>query len=189
MNSPKYSQDPDLAYGSAQGRSSVAQTARDAAAKVGSVATEAASRVKQRAEDMISQSKDSAADRVGSYSSAIHDSAKSLEQQDPNIAWLSHQAADRLERVATYMRSRDFQGLRSDAENLARRHPAAFFGGMCVAGLILGSVIRATRTAARDSQPDNEDSDYPNYMNETREASAASYAGTAASSSAAGGEI
>lgn len=188
MNSPKFSQDPDQTYGSSQGRSSVAQTARDAAAKVGSVATETASRVKQRAEDMISQGKDSAADRVGSYSSAIHDTARSLEQQDPNIAWLTHQAAERLERVATYMRSRDFQGLRSDAENLARRHPAAFFGGMCVAGLVLGSVIRATRSAAQDSHTKSQESDYPSYMNETREPSA-SYAETSATGPVAGEEI
>jgi hypothetical protein len=124
--------------------------------------------VKETAEKVASEKKDSVADRVGSYSSAIHESARSLEQQDPNIAWLTHRAAERLESVAHYVRDRDFSGLRDDAERLARRHPVAFFGGMCVAGLVLGSVIRAARTAASESQEGGE-SDYPDYMTEGRE--------------------
>ncbi|MEO6002934.1 MAG: hypothetical protein ABIZ04_13220 [Opitutus sp.] len=158
MNSPKFSQDPDQSFGG-ESRSSVAQAARDTASKVGAAASETASKVKQAAsetaskmkqsaEKLVTDHKQSAADRVGAYSSAIHESAKSLEQQDPNIAWLTHRAADRLESVANYVRTRDFRGLRKDAEDLARRHPAAFFGGMCVAGLVLGSVIRAARQAS-----------------------------------------
>src|SRR5690606_21761859 len=108
------------------------------------------------------------ADRVGSYSSAIHESARSLEEQDPNIAWLTHRAAEGLESVANYVRDRDFSGLREDAASLARRHPAAFFGGMCIAGLVLGSVIRAARTSATESESESSlgDVDYPDYMTE-----------------------
>jgi hypothetical protein len=128
--------------------SSVAQAARESTAKVKAAATDAASQMASRAESMAGQKKDEAADRVDTYGSAIHETAKSLEEQDPNIAWLTHQAADRLQGVAGYLRERDFRGLRADAENLARRHPAAFFGGMCVAGLVLGSVIKASQRAA-----------------------------------------
>jgi hypothetical protein len=127
--------------------SSMAQAARESTAKVKAAATEAASQVASRAETMAGQKKDEAADRVDTYGSAIHESARSLEEQDPNIAWLTHQAADRLQGVASYLRERDFRGLRADAEDMARRHPAAFFGGMCVAGLVLGSVIKASQSA------------------------------------------
>jgi hypothetical protein len=120
---------------------------------------------------MAAEKKETVADRVGSYSSAIHESARSLEEQDPNIAWLTHRAAERLESVANYVRDRDFSGLREDAASLARRHPAAFFGGMCIAGLVLGSVIRAARTSATESESESSlgDVDYPDYMTEGRE--------------------
>jgi hypothetical protein len=153
MNSPKYSQDP-LQSGGGESRSTIGQTARATASKVGAAASEAASKVKDSAEKIAAERKDMAAERVGAYSSAVHETAKSLEEQDPNIAWLTHRAADKLESVATYVRTRDFRGLRDDAANLARRHPAAFFGGMCVAGLVLGSVIRAARQGSRSSVED-----------------------------------
>lgn len=163
MNSPKFSPPSQSFGGPDQPRSSVAQTAQDAASKIGTMASETAARAKASAGKIATERKDSAAERVEAYGSAIHDSAKSLEEKDPNIAWLTHQAADRLEGVASYMKTRDLRGLREDAENLARRHPAAFFGGMCIAGLVLGSVIRAGRSAA-SSQPavsEFDDSDFP----------------------------
>jgi len=176
MNSPKFSQDPSQFSGSTEPRSTIAGTAKEATAKVSAAAGEAASRVKEGAERMVQEKKTTVADRVGAYGSAIHDSARSLEQQDPNIAWLTHRAAERLESVANYVRDRDFSGLREDAASLARRHPAAFFGGMCVAGLVLGSVIRAARSASQESESygsdyatDDVGSEYPNYMSEQRE--------------------
>jgi hypothetical protein len=174
MNSPNLSQDPTQSYGGDEPRSSVAQKARDAASKIGTAASETASRVREGAERLVSEKKDTAADRVGAYGSAIHESARSLEEQDPNIAWLTHRAAEKLEGVASYMRTRDFRGLREDAESLARRHPAAFLGGMCVAGLVLGSVIRAAREASTQSsqqsgsttESDQSETDYPSYMSQ-----------------------
>lgn len=131
-----------------QAREKVAQTARDAAAKIKSTAGETAARAKEEAGRLGRDKKEQAASRVGGYSSALHESAKSFEEQDPNIAWFTHQAADRLQGVADYMRNRDFAGLRVDAENVARRHPAVFFGGMFVAGLVLGNILKASQRSS-----------------------------------------
>jgi len=174
MNSPKFFPDTSESYSGSGSRSSVANVARETASQVGSVASEAATRVKDSAAKMASDQKNSAADRVGAYGTAIHESAKSLEQQDPNIAWLTHRAADRLEGVASYMRTRDFQGLREDAENLARRHPVAFFGGLCVAGLVIGGVVRAAcssaaanRSMSSEDYAGSNDPDYSGRPSET----------------------
>ena len=175
MNSPKFSQEPSQFSGSTESPSSVGQTAREAKAKIGTAASEAASKVKEGAEKMVTDKKETVAERVGAYGSAMRESAKSLEQQDPNIAWLTHRAAEKLENVATYVRDRDFTGLRDDAADLARRHPAAFFGGMCVAGLVLGSVIRAARSGSQGSDYQSDESDYPNYMSENRDSASSSY--------------
>lgn len=166
MNSPKFSQDPSQATGSGESRSTAVKTAREAAAKIRPAAAETAARMKESAEKIATEQKENAADRVAAYGTAIHESANSLEKQDPNIAWLTHRAADRLESVASYVRTRDFRGLREDAEDLAHRHPVAFFGGMCVAGFVLGSVIRAARSSAVESSAVDASSDYPNYTAE-----------------------
>lgn len=143
---------PSSPSGGSAAAQPLSQTAREAAAKVGAAARQTVSEATDTAAHYASEQKTAAAERVQAYGSAIHESAKSLEQQDPNIAWFAHQAAERLEGVAGYVRDADFGRMKADAESLARRHPAAFFGGMCVAGMILGSVIKATaRRTVEDS--------------------------------------
>lgn len=128
-----------------EAKTKLTQTARDAATKVKSAASSTAARAKEEAQRIATEKKEFAAGKIGSYSAAIHDTARSLEEKDPNIAWFTHQAADRLQTIADYMRNRDFAAFKYDAENMARRHPAAFFGGMFVAGLIAGNLVKASR--------------------------------------------
>ncbi len=149
----------------AEMKSSAAQTTRDAANKVKSAATNTVSRAKEEAERMAREKKEQAADQIGSYSSAIHESAKAFEEKDPNIAWFTHRAADRLQSVAEYMRNRDFAAVRRDAEDLARRHPAGFFGGMFVAGLVIGNLVKASQRRALER--DYRSSDEPSWMNQS----------------------
>jgi hypothetical protein len=129
----------------AETKDKLTQTARNAAAKVKSTASDTAAKAKDQAERVVSEQKETAATRLGDYSSAIHESAKSLEEKDPNIAWFTHRAADRLQSVSEYVRTRDFDGLRVDAERVARRHPAVFFGGMFLGGLLIGNLVKASR--------------------------------------------
>lgn len=123
-----------------QAKQAISQTA----SKVKEAAADTASRAKTEAERLATEKKETAANRVGGYSSALHESARSFEEKDPNIAWFTHQAADRLQGVADYLRQRDFAALREDCCGVARRHPAAFFGGMFVAGLLIGNMLKAT---------------------------------------------
>lgn len=139
------------AGGMASAKSSLKATARDAASQVKSAATSAADRVRSDAERFASDKKSATAERIGHYGSAIRESARSLEDTDPNIAWFTHQAADRLEHAADYLRNRDFSQLRNDTEEMARRHPALFFGGLFAAGLLLGTIMKSTSRRLTDS--------------------------------------
>ncbi len=154
LPSPPRSPAGDIGYGGGdtgstgkitEARQKISRTAHDAADKLKSTASEKVSRVKQQAQGLVTEKKESAAGRIGGYSSALHESARSFEEQDPNIAHFAHLAADRVQRVADYVRSCDYTGLRRDAEDFARRHPAAFFGGLFTLGLILGNVATASR--------------------------------------------
>lgn len=170
MNAPNspYSSKPAVengGVGSAQSggpltetKNALAQTARETASKVKSATSNAAARAKEEVEKVATDKKREAADRFQHYSSAIHDSAKSMEEKDPNIAWVSHRAADKLQGMADYMRNKNFSELRHDAEDWARRHPALFFGGMFLAGLIVGNVVKASRRNI-SSESDNDSAD------------------------------
>jgi hypothetical protein len=135
-------------------KAKITQTARETASKVKAAASDTAAKAKQEAERVATEQKETAANRIGDYSSAIHDSARSLEEKDPNIAWFTHRAADKLQGVADYMRKSDLSDLRRDVEGMARRHPAAFFGGMFVAGLVLGNIVKASRHKAEEDEFD-----------------------------------
>jgi hypothetical protein len=126
-------------------KNKISQSAREAATKARTAATNTVTRAKAEAERFAAEKKETTATKIRDYSSAIHESARSLEEKDPNIAWFTHQAADKLQGVADYMRNRDFTALRYDAENMARRHPGTFFGGMFLAGLIIGNLVKASR--------------------------------------------
>lgn len=135
-------------------------TAQQASEQIKRAATNAATQVRDEAQHIAAARKDQAASRLDSYGSAAHRSAQELERDDPNIAWLAHRAADQLQGAANYVRSRDFNSLRSDAEGWARNHPAVFFGGLFAAGLVLGNVLKASGRAcsceADDSGTQNE---------------------------------
>lgn len=141
---------------------SIKEAARDAVNQVKTTASETAGRVKEQASEMANQQKSSVADRIGGYSSAMHQSAQAFEEKDPNIAWLTHQVADRLSSAADYVRGRDLSELKSDVERIARNHPAAFFGGLFVAGLVVGNLLKASGRAATSSSTLNDNGErYP----------------------------
>jgi len=129
----------------AETKQPIAQAAREMASKVKSAASDTVAKAKAEAERVVTEKKETAANRLGGYSSAIRDTAKSMEEKSPNIAWFTERAADKLQGVADYMRNRDLAGLRGDCENFARRNPALFFGGMFFAGLLVGNRLKASR--------------------------------------------
>lgn len=162
--SPDFSSSENVQREGAGVTQKIKDATRDTVNQIKSAASDTAGRVKEQAAEVVGQQKTTVADRIGGYSSAVHKSAESLEQNDPNIAWLTHRAADRLSGIADYVRSRDLAELKADAEDLARRHPAAFFGGLFVAGLVVGNLLKASGRAVSQNETSSEDS-YPRAEN------------------------
>jgi hypothetical protein len=146
----------------------IKEASRGAAEQIKSTASQTAARVKEtathykdRAAEAAAERKTEVADRLGRYGSAVHQSAQSFEEQDQNIAYFAHRAADRIDGIADYVRTRDFAGLKRDAEGLARRNPALFFGGLFVAGLVVGNLLKAKPPATRThSESESEEAEY-----------------------------
>jgi hypothetical protein len=131
------------------------QSVRDATHQIKTAASDTAARAKETAERAILEKRDEAAGKIGRYSSALHDSARSFEGEDPNIAWFTHQAADRLQRVADYVRTCNYSRFSNDVENVARRNPGLFFGGMFAAGLLAGNLVKASRRRMDDEDTES----------------------------------
>jgi hypothetical protein len=139
---------------------------RETVGKVREAATSTAATAKDKAAAIAGDGKNAAAERVAGYSDRLREAARSAEEaQDPNIAHFAEEAANRLERVADYLRDADFGRLRQDATQLARKHPALFLGGMLVAGLVLGNLAKASVQSLgnagekdRDNEPDDDNS-------------------------------
>lgn len=135
----------------AHAKETITNTARDTTARLKSAASETASRAKAKAQTIAAETKQQAAEKIGGYGTAMRESARAFEQQDPNIAWATNQVAERIERAADYVRNSDFDQIRRDGESIARRHPGAFFGGMLVAGLVIGNLLKAHKPAEEES--------------------------------------
>lgn len=155
-----------------------AATVKDMAEQAKRKAGDVLGQAKDRAASMASEQKQSAAEHINRYSSALRDSAKRVEDQDPNIAYYANRAAEGIERVAEYVRNTDFQGLQRDAEDLARRRPALFMGGLFVAGLVLGGLVKASAKTLREDAQASSFDDASGYFPRDDEPLAASTPGT-----------
>lgn len=134
---------------------------RTAADTIKDRASEATARVKESASDMVEQRRDDMADRIDGVGNALHETAHSVEGEDPNIAWLTEQASTRLQRAADYVRSCSWPKLREDAGDFARRHPIAFYGGLFALGAAAGALIKAGVQTASDAAPAGNDAPLP----------------------------
>lgn len=143
------------ATGSLESRASEPQrpaptSIKEAAHEAKRAAGGAINQAKDKASHMVRDQQQSAADHIGRYGTALRDSAESVKDTDPNVAYFANRAAERIERIAEYVRETDVAGLRRDAEDIARRNPALFMGGMFFAGLILGGVVKTATHALRE---------------------------------------
>jgi hypothetical protein len=83
------------------------------------------------------------ADTMCSFAAAVKRAAGDLGQESPKVAHHLSAAADKVESLATSLRSRSVNDLIADVSDLARRQPAMFFAGSVVAGFALGRFLKS----------------------------------------------
>ncbi len=144
---------------------SVKRTFQDASQKVKEKAREVAQETKQRGGQYVERNKEHTADCLGSISHSLRETADQFEaDHDPNIAHYTRVVATKLDEAASYLHDHSLPDFRHDAEDVARRHPVLFYGGMFTIGLAAARFLKAS--AEHDSRP-----------NETPEFSEAPYSG------------
>jgi hypothetical protein len=144
----EFSQDPQFqptGSSSFQGKDDLKQSLREAGDQIKSKSKEAASQVKEQSGKYFDQGKTRTADCMGRFSETLRSTADRFEsEQDPNIAHYTRLVAGKLDDAASYVRQRDFSGLRQDTEDLARQHPVLFFGGLFALGLATARFLKAS---------------------------------------------
>ena len=138
----------------------VQQQAGDVIEKASGQLADTAVQVKQQATTAFFDQRNKAVSGLSGLADALKQTAKSLadavdgdgESQIPaGIAPLVKEAADRLSRSANFLREKDITGLLSEAQQLAKKQPALFMGGMFAVGLIGARLLKGASGNSSDS--------------------------------------
>src|SRR6476660_1947317 len=85
----------------------------------------------------LTDSRNKAADSMGSIAGAVRSTGDRLRAENQaSVANLTDSLADQVERLSSYLRSRDLSGGREDLESFARRQPAVAIGVALAVGVL-----------------------------------------------------
>ena len=120
--------------------------ASEAGERVKEKAKEAGDKVKEQGRTFLNEQKERVGSEIETYSAAARRAAERLESEsDTNLSSYVSSAADQLDRLATRVQERDLGELIDDVEEMARRRPEVFYGGMFVAGLVAARFLKASK--------------------------------------------
>jgi hypothetical protein len=103
----------------------------------------------------LNDQKERATDQLGGISKALHQTSRSLRDQDQEtIAHYVDGAARQLEHLSDYLQHRTVGEMISEGRRLARREPVLFLGGAMLLGLVGSRFFKST------SLDDRYDMDY-----------------------------
>jgi hypothetical protein len=107
-------------------------------------ATDLAGQARQLAETRVNDTVSTAADQLHRVADAVRESSSGLREQQPQIARVAEQAAEQVDRAASYLGNRDVRELLDEAERFARREPMLVLAGGFAVGLVAARILRMT---------------------------------------------
>jgi F0F1-type ATP synthase membrane subunit b/b' len=121
-------------------------TAQEVADRVKEQAKQTGDKIKEQSRGFLNEQKSRVGAEIQTYSAAARQAAERLEgESDANLAQYVSTAADRLDRLGSRIQERDVGQLVDDVEEIARRRPEVFFGGLFVAGLAVARFLKASK--------------------------------------------
>jgi len=130
-------------------------------AKVGQVVDQAqhaagqvAAQARQQATSQLESQKERAVDSLVTVAQALRQTGQHLhEQEQGTVAEYVGKAAERVEELTNYLRSRDVPQLLAETQDLARRRPGMFFGVAVALGFVGGRFLMSSgqRGSGNDS--------------------------------------
>jgi hypothetical protein len=131
-----------------------ASTAEQAKQKAQETAQQAAGKAKGRVREQVDQRSTQAGEQVSGTADDVRTIAQQLREQGKDQpAKLAEQAADRAEKVGTYLKQSDGDTILRDVEDFGRRQPwAVMFGGLA-AGFLASRFLKASSTRRYETPP------------------------------------
>ena len=121
-------------------------TAQEVADRVKEQAKQTGDKIKEQSRGFLNEQKARVGAEIHTYSAAARRAAERLKgESDTNLAQYVSTAADRLDRLGSRIQERDLGELVDDVEDMARRRPEVFFGGLFVAGLAVARFLKASK--------------------------------------------
>lgn len=136
-----------VADGAQQAKDQIAQGAQQAKDQMSHGAGQAKESIVGQARQQIDDRTTQAGDQVSTMADVARRVSEALRDEGKDShAKIADQAADRFERVGTYLRQADSSSLLDDLEDLGRRQPMALAAGGAVAGLLAARFLKASST-------------------------------------------
>ncbi len=130
------------------------EKAQELAGQASEQAKQAAGQAKDRVRDQVDQRSTQVGEQVTSQASDIRSVAQQLREQGKDKpARLAEQAAERIERVGSYLTQSDADRILSDAEDFARRQPWAVIAGGMALGFAASRFLKASQSERYYSRP------------------------------------
>jgi ElaB/YqjD/DUF883 family membrane-anchored ribosome-binding protein len=109
----------------------------------------------------LTDSRNKAADSMGSIAGAVRSTGERLRSENQaSVANLTDSLADQVERLSSYLRSRDLGGVREDLEDFARRQPAVAIGVALAMGVLGARFIKSSQRSGGSSRREFGGADY-----------------------------
>lgn len=121
------------------------EKAGEAAGQAQEKAQQAAGQAKERLREQVDQRSTQAGEQVSTQASDIRSVAEQLREQGKDKpAQLAEQAADRVERVGSYLSESDTDRILGDIEDFARQRPWAVIAGGAALGFAASRFLKAS---------------------------------------------
>ena len=149
MNEISTSTTPDSSDQAATAlKTTVVDGAHDISDGVKHLAEDVIGQTRKSAESQVASGKERAAESLNGVASALRKTGEHLRAEDQDgFTQYFDQAAQRVDAVSGYIRTRTLPELVTDVEGFARRDPALFVGGALVLGLLGGRFLKSSRPA------------------------------------------
>jgi hypothetical protein len=106
---------------------------------------------KEQAAGYVDQRKDEAAESIQNLARSLRDACKQFDDR-PNIRAFADSAAEGLEQFAGRIRSRSFNELFEEVEDVVRRRPGVVAASTMAAGFLLARFIKSSAEGIREAE-------------------------------------
>jgi F0F1-type ATP synthase membrane subunit b/b' len=136
----------DLRQAADRVKDTATATAQEVADRVKERAKQTGDKIKEQSRSFLNEQKTRVGAEIRMYSETARRAAEQLKgESDTNLAQYVSTAADRLDQLGSRIQERDLGELVDDVEDIARRRPEVFYGGLFVAGMAVARFLKASK--------------------------------------------